>query len=238
LNLNITKNSYNWDSWKYQISNTLDIKIIWNSKNWKSNIILKDLNKNIEILKSNISLNNKILNWNTNIKDFNWNNIISIIHDWKIDKTNLELNNKFNLNTKLISQINLPTSKSRDSIRITDLKSLQAAIELYYMDNWKYPTTIKNNELIKPYIYKIPQDPLKNFLWTNWCKFWYIYQVWDKNWIKNQVYKLSACLENTDKTKNDWWTDNNKFEIWIWINNDKNYYKKFYINWYKTWNKK
>ncbi len=316
LNLNISKTSYNWDSWKYQTSNTLNIKFNWNSKNWKSNIILKDLNKNIDILKSNISLNNKILKWNTNIRDFNWENFISIIHSWKINKDNYELNNKYTINPKIFSQIkenniswniNIKTinlnnysnynifintlldnkeilnynlnnkskiiykniniekpiniinnsntieeknnnvfniytnqiSKTRDTTRIYDLKSLQSAIEQYYMDNGEYPTTIKNNKWILAYISKIPQDPLKNFLWINSCKFGYIYQVWnDKNWIKNQIYKLSACLENTTKAKFDWWTDKNRFEIWIWINNDKNYYKKFYINWYKSWTKK
>jgi len=118
-----------------------------------------------------------------------------------------------------------------DSIRISDLMVLRSWIEQYYQDMWEYPTKENFDKVLWRYIQKIPSERSSNMT-NNWCKFWYIYEVWDdKKWIKNQIYKLSTCLESESniesKAKNDWWTDNLKFEIWIF--NSWNFNEKYII---------
>ena len=69
----------------------------------------------------------------------------------------------------------------------------------------------------------------------NWCKFWYIYEVWDDNWIENQIYRFSACVEDTNKALNDKWDDNNRYELWY---NKNNFKSREYINNHTNWIKK
>ena len=111
--------------------------------------------------------------------------------------------------------------KARDSSRIADIMALRWAIEQYYQDNDKYPNVESLNKDIEIYINKIPKD---EFIWkiVNWCEFWYFYWVWNwDKWEKNAKFRLSVCLEKSDKTKIDWWIYDNKFEAWTWYN-DKN----------------
>ncbi len=131
------------------------------------------------------------------------------------------------------------TSKARDSVRINDLKSLQAMIEQSYNNNAKYPTKENFQETILAFWFKIPKDPSWN-IEINGCRFWYIYEVWpNKYGMSNQIYRLSACLENTKIATRDWGIDNKRFEIWRWIWVNKNEYtERFYINWHTNWIKK
>ena len=64
----------------------------------------------------------------------------------------------------VISVINIPKTqaRSRDSKRVGDIKRIQAALELYFSDNRKYPvsTSWKNvqniSELLPSYIDRMP----------------------------------------------------------------------------------
>jgi hypothetical protein len=69
---------------------------------------------------------------------------------------------------------------------------------------------------------RIPKDPSWN-IEIDWCKFGYYYEIWDNNWISNQAYKLSSCLENWEK-------------ISLWYKDFKAN-EGFYVNGYTTWTK-
>ena len=79
-------------------------------------------------------------------------------------------------------------------------------MQRYYGEKSEYPESID-----------LPKDTTE---WTsvNWCTFWYNYSVLsDNNWVKNQKFILSTCLEskwNAIKAQNDWWPDNTLFEVW------------------------
>ena len=51
-------------------------------------------------------------------------------------------------------------SKSRDSQRISDLRKIQLALELYFADMRVYPTTGNLDDLESGYLNNLPQDPL------------------------------------------------------------------------------
>ncbi len=189
----------------------------------------KDAIKNQDIFVVKMKLINKIITWTTKVYDKN-EEILNVVTIWKYDKDMFELNNKASFKNIFDTQ----TSKARDAKRISSLQDLRGAIEMYYQDVAEYPD-IQNFNEIKTYIPYIPEDPLKN-VEINGCKFGYIYEVWpDENWISNQVYKLSTCLEeDTFKIKNDWGTDNDRLEIWI-VLKDWKYGEKSYINGYNNW---
>jgi len=136
-------------------------------------------------------------------------------------------NNFNNINPKNI--IEKQRQKYNDTSRIEDLHKIKSGLELYYQDNAEYPDNYASFKQIEEYIDKIPKDiiSLQN---KNECKFWYIYEVWDSQWIKNQIYKLSSCMESLEKSKNDWGNYKNKYEVWfLWKEKFK---KSFYINWF------
>jgi len=58
----------------------------------------------------------------------------------------------------------------------------------------------------------------------NWCRFGYIYWVWEgNNLLENQAYKLSTCLESEKYinmyAKNDLWIYGKYLEYGNWIRN-------------------
>ena len=58
----------------------------------------------------------------------------------------------------ILASLNTARSKSRDARRVADLKEIQLALELYYNDNGKYPTSLS----LLPtgnYISVVPTDP-------------------------------------------------------------------------------
>ena len=226
-NIDYITSRYDWATETNVQSNIFNANISWQKNNWNLNITDKDLRNKTDVLVSKIKYNKWILSWTTEIngKDLS---ILNIEHKGKIDINYFELNNKILFNKEFTKSLFNQKEKARDSIRIWNLKMIQSAIEQYYSDYSEYPEEIKWNEKLAEYLWNIPKDPL-GAVEINWCKFWYYYEVWeDKNWIKNQAYKLSSCLENNDRT-NNW----NKFEITWWEINKTN--KAFYINWYKTW---
>lgn len=59
-----------------------------------------------------------------------------------------------------IVMVSLSTAraKARDARRVSDIKNIQLALETYYNDNLKYPTTLA--QLTPTYISPLPTDPL------------------------------------------------------------------------------
>jgi len=192
-------------TWNWKIDNNFfDIKTNFNymwEYNWNLDLLV-DLRDNKIINSMDFNLNNK--NQNQNLVKFKLTNNWTRIYK---DDIKIEAPKDFKeLNTEEVSEIlyEYQLIKSRDNVRINDLKSLKSALEQSYQDNREYPTAENFKEKVSLYILKIPKDTLE---WKeiNWCKFWYRYNVWpDENWIENQKYKLSTCLEDGDL-----------FQIWI-----------------------
>ncbi len=104
--------------------------------------------------------------------------------------------------------------KARDSVRIMDLKLIQIWIDQSYNDEWQFPSSLNSETL--SYLPMIPEDP-KKWETINWCTFWYTYEVFEKNWLQNNWYRLSTCLEsevNSNRLTSDRGIYDNKFEVW------------------------
>ncbi len=84
-------------------------------------------------------------------------------------------------------------AKARDTKRISDIKSIQLALETYYNDNLNYPTTIYSGALSPTYIPSMPLDPVDGSQ--------YIYRAFNAGATSNCVgsrpvkYHLAAKLE-------------------------------------------
>lgn len=66
------------------------------------------------------------------------------------------------LSSVVLASLNSARQKSRDARRVTDIKQLQLALELYYDSNSsKYPAVINgaNSPLVPNYIAVVPTDP-------------------------------------------------------------------------------
>ena len=62
------------------------------------------------------------------------------------------------LSSVVLASLNSARQKGRDARRVSDIKQLQLALELYYDANGKYPTT--TTALVAPgYIASVPVDP-------------------------------------------------------------------------------
>ena len=86
----------------------------------------------------------------------------------------------------------------RDTDRNVYLKKLAWVIETYFADNSKYPSNEQLQSDILPNYHiwgKFEIDPLAGYT-LNGCKFWYRYQLWERNWINNSTYQFSTCVEN------------------------------------------
>ncbi len=89
-----------------------------------------------------------------------------------------------------------PRKKSRNAKRISDVKQMQTAVELYYNDHDKYPKELIPGESLEGedeyetrYMYYIPMNPLPS---EGECEadFEYSYQVKDEG----QSYELKYCV--------------------------------------------
>ena len=97
--------------------------------------------------------------------------------------------------------------KSRDTIRINDLKLYQTDIETFAQNNNYYPDTFSFTT----------NDPLYQSLGINEeCSEWYKYEVIN-DW---EWYILSSCMEAREEllTKDNW-KDDSRFEIWNFNSN-------------------
>jgi prepilin-type N-terminal cleavage/methylation domain-containing protein len=63
------------------------------------------------------------------------------------------------LSSVVLASLNTARQKSRDARRISDIKQLQLALELYFDDNGIYPATIASSTLTSDYIPAVPEDP-------------------------------------------------------------------------------
>lgn len=64
------------------------------------------------------------------------------------------------LSSVVLASLNSAREGSRDARRISDIKQLQLALELYFDDNGSYPNAISSSNLVDPgYIPTIPTDP-------------------------------------------------------------------------------
>lgn len=114
------------------------------------------------------------------------------------------------LATWAVSVYTSQIQKSRDSVRITDLKALQWGIEQFYQDKWEYPTPAVFS-WVTAYVPTMPSDPKTGQASAN-SVFEYLYNVSaDSNTIANQEYEVSCHFEQswniTWKAETDWWND-------------------------------
>ena len=67
------------------------------------------------------------------------------------------------LSSVVLASLNSARQKGRDAKRISDVKQLQLALELYYDANGQYPATTSVATLVTPgYIAQLPTDPTGN----------------------------------------------------------------------------
>lgn len=67
------------------------------------------------------------------------------------------------LSSVVLASLNSARQKGRDAKRISDVKQLQLALELYYDANSGYPTALSTATLVTPgYIAALPTDPTTN----------------------------------------------------------------------------
>jgi len=60
----------------------------------------------------------------------------------------------------VLSSLNSARQKGRDARRISDIKQLRLALELYYNTNGQYPTALDSAHMVTPgYISVLPTDP-------------------------------------------------------------------------------
>jgi prepilin-type N-terminal cleavage/methylation domain-containing protein len=111
------------------------------------------------------------------------------------------------LSVSAVYSYSISRSKSRDSVRIIDMKQLIIALEAYYDDhNFKYPDcngACDNTDdwqsclavALKPYL-ELPSDPLQNSDKTNYC---YAVSSYDSSHMSFNRVELSFVLENEKK---------------------------------------
>jgi len=64
------------------------------------------------------------------------------------------------LSSVVLASLNSARQKGRDARRISDVKQIQLALELYYDANGEYPTALTTATLVTPgYIASLPLDP-------------------------------------------------------------------------------
>ena len=133
----------------------------------------------------------------------------------------------------VIPNLTQTRAKARDARRIEDLRTLQNALELYYLDHNAYPSgPIGSNSqdgfclektldingvcsspdnfcgLIKPYLARLPKDPLFKSTDPSSPCYYYITDT------TGQAYKAAAKMEkDTSRAENDGGTNSQWFEI-------------------------
>ncbi|PIP86702.1 hypothetical protein COV42_02570 [Candidatus Campbellbacteria bacterium CG11_big_fil_rev_8_21_14_0_20_44_21] len=96
------------------------------------------------------------------------------------------------LSSVVLASLNSAREKSRDAKRISDVKQLQLALELYFDTNNNYPTAVSAGNLVTPgYISAIPTDPSTGGV--------YLYAALGSGSTCSS-YHLGATLENSTHT--------------------------------------
>ncbi|HJN62874.1 MAG TPA: prepilin-type N-terminal cleavage/methylation domain-containing protein [Candidatus Paceibacterota bacterium] len=94
------------------------------------------------------------------------------------------------LSSVVLASLNSAREKSRDAKRVSDVKQLQLALELYFDDNNNYPQAVSEANLETPgYLSAIPVDPTTG---SN-----YSYAALGSGSTCSS-YHLGATLENTN----------------------------------------
>lgn len=112
------------------------------------------------------------------------------------------------LATVVLSSLNSARSKARDAKREQDIKTIQTALEIYYLENGYYPTTTlshsynvnKWTELQAELGVTLPQDPLGETGDPGVSPYPhnYDYRAWDSpSWCNKQGYALIYNKENS-----------------------------------------
>lgn len=135
----------------------------------------------------------------------NWN----LEHKWKTLWTVLTLITPiFLINIYIQNTYEWLSEKARDSVRITNLSSIENSLNIYFAEKNYFPESL---EEIKSYLYKEIKDPKEWEKSKNGCEFTYKYEK-----ISEKTYKISICPEskvNIEKAKNDGWTDEKRLEF-------------------------
>lgn len=128
------------------------------------------------------------------------------------------------LSSVVLSALNNTRSKSRDAKRVSEIRQLKIALELYYDKNGTYPTnntwpndcsgsttfeTALSALVTEGFIPKIPKEPLNASGWPN-C---YYYQYNNNCNIGDAVhpYILIFQAENTLKGYASWTNETNRY---------------------------
>lgn len=93
------------------------------------------------------------------------------------------------LSSVVLASLNSAREKSRDARRISDIKQIQLALELYFDSNAAYPTV--TSALVPSYIAANPTDPTTGAI--------YSYAALGSGAVCSS-YHLGATLENTTHT--------------------------------------
>jgi len=71
------------------------------------------------------------------------------------------------LSSVVLASLNSARLKARDAKRVSDVKQIQLALEMYYDDNSNYPVGITSTLLVTPgYISTVPTDPSTGSAYT------------------------------------------------------------------------
>ena len=93
------------------------------------------------------------------------------------------------LSSVVLASLNTARTKARDAKRVSDVRQIQLALEMYYDDNSNYPTALSVANLVTPgYIPSVPNDPSTGTA--------YLYAALGSGAVCSS-YHLGATLENT-----------------------------------------
>ena len=92
------------------------------------------------------------------------------------------------LSTLSIVALNTARAKARDARRVSDIKQIQTALELYYNDNAAYPSSTAT--LVPAYMGQVPTNPTPNNDGNCTAGVGYTYTSQDSN----RSYTLVYCL--------------------------------------------
>jgi len=101
------------------------------------------------------------------------------------------------LSTLSIVALNSARAKSRDARRVSDIKQIQTALELYYNENNSYPATLTTAGM-PDFLTKVPVAPTPNDGSCSAAANTYVYTpVTGSGGITNGSYTLTYCIGDT-----------------------------------------
>lgn len=104
------------------------------------------------------------------------------------------------LSSVVLASLNSARKKGRDARRISDIKQLQLALELYYDANGQYPTQLDTAHMVTPgYIAALPFDPSSTVACTDGTQV-SCYEYAGLGGTSCTGYHLGATLETAGHT--------------------------------------